>query len=108
MALQLHEETKVVNQKTYDRCFAIDIRSILNADGSQAETVHQFYERVIEIDGNIVAKTPSFDKEYLCSGLVGIKFMSPWGKEITGADVMWFIKYWNDHFEEGLAQLSQS
>ena len=106
MAIQLNEETKVVNQKTYDRCFAIDIRSKLNDDKSYTEIIHQWYERVIEIDGKIINKTASFEKEYDCNALLSVKFTSPWGKEVTGMDVMWFIKYWNDYFDEGLAQLS--
>lgn len=108
MSISLNEEVKTVTQKLYDRCNAINIRSVINVDKTYTETIQQHYERVTEIDGVVINKVPVYTKEYECSTLLGVKWTAPWGKEVTGMDVMWFIKYWNDHYEEGLAQIYPS
>ena len=103
MALGLNEETKTVVKKEYDRCVGINIVSHLNDDTSAVETVYQQYERVLEIDGVVINKMPSFQKMYDTAFLLDIKWLSPWGKEITGLDVMAFIKQFNDNFEVAIA-----
>ena len=103
MAMNLNEETKTVNMKTYDRCCKIEINSVLKDDKSIVETVTMHYETVVEIDGVVVKKTHNKVYEYLASSLLNIKWVAPWGKEITGLDTMAFIKKFNDNFEVALS-----
>ena len=107
MSIALNEETKEVTQKIYDRCYAINIRSIIDKDKHYSETINQLYERVLEIDGVVIKKEPSFEKMYDINVLLGIKWVAPWGKEISGLDVMAFIKWFNDNYEAALLQLPQ-
>ena len=106
MSIMISDEIKNVTMKSYDRCCKIEITSTKNVDGSVTENIKQYYESVVEIDGIVISKAPKTSLEYACSALLGVKWTAPWGKEVTGLDVMCFIKYWNDHYEEGLAQLT--
>ena len=102
MAIKLNEETKVVTRTTYNRCRQILISSIRNSDNTYSETVTQQYEKIVEIDGQVVSKTDDYVKSYDCSYLCGTKWTTPSGKELTGLDVLLFIKHFNDNYEEML------
>lgn len=108
MAIIIKNETKTVVQSTYDRCYKIEINSILDpVTKSKKETTTMYYERIVEIDGAIVSKENKYTKEYLSSYLTNIKWTSPWNKQITGLDVMAFIQWFNDNYTEALKQIEQ-
>lgn len=96
----LNEETKTVTQKTYDRCRNIVISSVLTPDKSVAETIRQTYETVLEVDGVVLSKSDKSVREYSATYLLPLTWTAPWGKEITGLDVMAFIKHFNDNYEQ--------
>ena len=102
MALSLNEETKTVVQKTYDRCCAINIRSVLNSDLTTQETINMFYEHITQIDETVINKTTAYEKMYSTSALLDITWVTPDGRTISGLDVMMFIKNFNDNYETAL------
>lgn len=108
MAILLQDETKMVHRSVYDRCYKIEINSVLDPlTKAKKETTTMYYERVVEIDGTIMSKENKYTKEYLSEYLTKITWTSPWNKQITGLDVMAFIQWFNDNYEDALKQIEK-
>lgn len=100
MSILINEETKQVTKKSYDRCCLIEI----NSPKIGADTVTTTYETILEIDGEIQSHTISNKFCYDCAYIAPItKEIN--GKEISIYDVMCFIEWFTDNYQEALAQV---
>lgn len=102
MSIPISSETKTVLKRVFDRCYAINIRAPLG----ESQIVNNFYERVVEVDGQVMSKTPVYDKMYDAATIAGIRWTSPEGKVISGWDVFSFILWFNDNYDAAISQLT--
>ena len=76
-------------------------RIIINAPYGQDQSIVQEYEDVAVADGQLIAAKQAAVYPYSVPDMLGIT-VDVGGKQITGADMLAFFLYFNDHREECL------
>lgn len=80
-------------------------RIIIDAPCLEPQRVSQQYENATIVDGEVFKTVDTDRYEYTIPQIIGIS-INVNGKQITGADVLGFFLYFNDHREECLGIVS--
>jgi hypothetical protein len=81
-------------------------RIIINAPYGQDQSIVQEYEDIAVSDGEMIATKQAAVYPYSVPEMLGIT-VNVGGKQVTGADVLAFFLYFNDHREECLGITSE-